>query len=60
MNGLAATGAAPISSTMRYRINVDRVGVRRLDGRCPFDGERGVFRGTALFCPRCGALLGGI
>lgn len=27
---------------------------------CPVDGERGVFRGMALLCPRCGKLLGGI
>jgi hypothetical protein len=56
------------------RIGQDRIGVPPVDdkaanrraerstelsGLCPVDGERGVFRRTALVCPRCGRVLGG-
>jgi hypothetical protein len=55
-----------------FRIGVSRVGEGRIgrpevdeprrvarEGHCPVDGARGVFRRTALVCPRCGRLLGG-
>jgi len=40
------------------RVGVDRLGAPPPDV-CPLDGARGVFRRTALVCPRCGRLLGG-
>jgi len=54
---------------MKVTIGLDRIGVRPTSGSgprctrpgyCPDDAERGVFRGMALVCPRCGRFLGGI
>ncbi len=51
---------------MRVTIGLDRIGEKprpgprcTRPGYCPDDAERGVFRGMALVCPRCGRLLGG-
>jgi len=50
------------------RIGIDRIGSSEQQRNrqhtasdiCPVDGERAVFQRTALVCPRCGRVLGGI